>query len=92
MTSAIFRKEQALTAAREGRLPYAQLVRILDNASALGLNERERQEFDMARQIKAGEIPDPARIANAMAVVTTSGWGKEPETTLPGVIQPEMNL
>ncbi len=32
------------------------------------------------------------RLKGAMVEVTTSGWGREPELTEPGVIQPLMNL
>lgn len=35
---------------------------------------------------------DPTTVQNALLQVTTSGWGKEPETTLPGSIQPLMQL
>ncbi|MCW8884899.1 MAG: hypothetical protein OQK12_06545 [Motiliproteus sp.] len=35
---------------------------------------------------------DLRRLKGAMVEVTTSGWGREPELTEPGVIQPLMSL
>ncbi|MGB2221967.1 hypothetical protein [Neptunomonas sp.] len=35
---------------------------------------------------------DSRLLAGALVVVTTSGWGGEPEVTVPGIIQPLMNL
>jgi hypothetical protein len=40
----------------------------------------------------APTILDPERVRSAMALVTASGWGNEPEVTLPGPIQPLMQL
>lgn len=48
-----FRKEQALLAAREGRLARPTLLQIIDNARRLGLTPAETRVFEAAMKTKA---------------------------------------
>lgn len=48
----VFRKEQALLAASEGRLARSQLLLILDNARRLGLSVEEASVFEAALKIE----------------------------------------
>jgi hypothetical protein len=58
------------------------------------LNDRQRMILaDTSNCVKmARKSLDSRLLAGALVVVTTSGWGGEPEVTVPGVIQPLMNL
>lgn len=57
-------------------------------------DDRRATVADYARRVRPSSRSElePGLVRNALAVVTTSGWGNEPEVTLPGSIQPLMQV
>ncbi len=58
------------------------------------LNDRQKMVLtDASNCIRMEKVGlDEQRVKNALVEVTSSGWGREPESTEPGWIQPLMNL
>lgn len=59
------------------------------------LDDEERTIIDAFAQrvrLVAPTVLNPTTVQNSLVQVTTSGWGKESDTTLPGAIQPLMQV
>ena len=76
---------------------HHELADAVRSRRASSLSEEERAIVTTyAKRVReasyTGTGLDPVLVRNAMALVTASGWGNEPEVTLPGTIQPLMQL
>jgi hypothetical protein len=79
---------------RLNKAGHDEIARALRKGQVGTLNGRQRMILaDASICVKmARRSFDSRRLKGAMLAVTTSGWGREPELTEPGVIQPLMNL
>jgi len=74
---------------------HAQLASVVRAGRVPSLQEEQRAIVTAYAKYLFPTSPtilDPERVRSAMALVTASGWGNEPEVTLPGPIQPLMQL
>lgn len=75
-------------------LGYDEIVDALSKGQVLRLSDQQQLILiDVSVCLKFAEQSfNSERVKNALVQVSTSGWGRESETTEPGLIQPLMNL
>ncbi len=73
---------------------HVEIAKALRRNQADKLSDQQRMILaDASICIRmAHRLPDAHRLRNSLVGVTSSGWGREPEITEPGLIQPLMNL